>query len=83
MFRKYLLRNYFNFFSLDPIVTEEMKYEKQERSPKCHLKSAKEIFSAADSEDRTKLLSLTLLRAHSFGNYLQRTHALPDTVLGN
>lgn len=85
-FHKYLLKNCFNFFSLNLTGTDEMQYKKkkkQERSPKCHMESAKEIFSTAGSEDGTKLLSLRLLRAHSSHKYLWSSHAVPDTVLGS
>lgn len=51
-------------------------------SPKCHIESAKEIFSTAGSEDGTKLVCLRLLRAHSSHKYLW-SHAVPDTVLGS
>lgn len=56
---------------------------KQDRSPKCHMESARETFSTAGSEDGTKLLCLRLLRAHSFHKYLRSSHAVPDSVLGS
>lgn len=84
-FHKYLLKNCFNFFSLNLTGTDEKQYKKkkQERSPKCHIESAKEIFSTAGSEDGTKLFCLRLLRAHSSDKYLWSSHAAPDTVLGS